>query len=111
MPTTGSLVHVAEDLATDVLTASLLVIQNTRGRGLSEDESDTYRHTRMGDTHEDEDTELTRREQQVDPVLDLVDLNVVAGGDDASLVEAAVELDDYLARTVVIDNLERADVA
>ena len=37
--------------------------------------------------------------------------DVEAGRDDAGLVEAAVELDDNLARTVVVDNLELADVA
>ena len=62
-------------------------------------------------TYEDDDTEATSGEEQVDPRLDLVDLNVVTGRDDTGLVQTAVELDNNLARTVVVDNLELADVA
>ena len=62
-------------------------------------------------TYEDDDTEATGGEEQVDPGLDLVDLDVVAGRDDTGFVQATVELDDDLARTVVIDNLELANVA
>ena len=61
--------------------------------------------------HQDDETELTSGEQQVDPVLDLVDGDVVAGGDDTGLVQATVELNNDLARTVVVDDLELADVA
>ena len=59
---------------------------------------------------QDDDTEPTSGEQQVDPRLDLVDLDVESGGDDTSLVEAAVELNDDLAGTVVVDLLKLADV-
>ena len=62
-------------------------------------------------TYQDNDTEATGREQQVDPVLDLVDRDVVAGRDDTRLVQTAVQLNDDLARTVVIDDLELANVA
>ena len=62
-------------------------------------------------TYQDDKTELTSREQQVDPVLDLVDGDVVARGDDTGLVEATVELNNDLAGTVVINDLELADVA
>ena len=62
-------------------------------------------------TYENNDTEATSGEEQVDPGLDLVDLDVVAGRDDAGFVQTTVELDNDLARTVVIDNLELADVA
>ena len=66
----------------------------------------------MGEgTHEDDLAERTGGEEQVDPVLDLADLDVEAGRDDARLVQAAIELDDNLARTVVVDDLEVADVA
>lgn len=44
-------------------------------------------------------------------LLTLVKGNVEAGRDDTGLVQAAVELDDDLAATVVIDELELADVA
>lgn len=62
-------------------------------------------------TYENNDTEATSGEEQVDPGLDLVNLNVVTRRDDAGLVQATVELDDDLARTVVIDDLELANVA
>ena len=38
-------------------------------------------------------------------------LDVVAGGDDTGLVQAAVELDNDLAGSVVIDLLEFTNVA
>ena len=61
--------------------------------------------------HQDDETELTSRKQQVDPVLNLRNLDVVAGGDDTGLVQTAVELNDDLAGAVVINDLELADVA
>jgi hypothetical protein len=66
---------------------------------------------REGQTHHDDDTEGTSGEQQVDPRFDLVGLDVETRGDDTRLVETAVQLDDDLARAVVIDDLELADVA
>ena len=62
-------------------------------------------------TYEDDLAEGTGGEEQVDPVLDLADLDVETGGDDAGLVEAPVELHDDLAGAVVVDELEFADVA
>jgi len=62
-------------------------------------------------TYEDDDSETSSREQQVDPGFDLAVLDVEAGGDDTSLVEAAIKLDDDLAGTVVIDDLEFTNVA
>ena len=62
-------------------------------------------------THHDDDTKGTSGEQQVDPRLDLGGLDVEAGGDDTGLVETAVQLDDDLARAVVIDDLEFTNVA
>ena len=62
-------------------------------------------------THQDDETELTSREQQVDPVLNLVDRDVVAGRDDAGLVKTSVQLNDNLARAMIIDDLELANVA
>lgn len=65
----------------------------------------------MGDdTYEDDDTELTSGKEQVHPVLDLVHLDVVTRGDNTTLVQAAVELNNDLARTMVVDNFELADV-
>lgn len=41
-------------------------------------------------SYQDDDTEASGREQQVDPRLDLSGLDVEARGDDTSLVEPAV---------------------
>jgi hypothetical protein len=76
-----------------VLPAGLLVVHDTGRRG------------------EDDKTELTRGEQLDDPLLHVLQLDVVAGRDDTGLVDAAVELDDDLAVAVVVDLLELADVA
>ena len=76
-----------------MLAASLLVIHDTSGGG------------------QDDVTELTRGEELDNPLLDIAELDVVAGGDDTSLVEAAVKLDDDLAVAVVVDLLELANVA
>lgn len=60
---------------------------------------------------EHDETKLTGREQIGDPLLDLVDADVEPGGDDTALVETADEVDDDLARAVIVDDLELADVA
>ena len=60
---------------------------------------------------EDDVAELTRRQQLDDPLLEITDADVVAGGDDTGLVQAAVKLDDNLAGTVVVDLLEFTNVA
>lgn len=107
------LVDVAKDLSTDVLAASLLVVKDAgRSRlfGNRQFSANEWRLNGEG-AHQDDETELTSREQQVDPVLDLVDGDVVAGRDDTGLVQAAVELNNDLARAVVVDDLELADVA
>ena len=50
--------------------------------------------------------------QQLDyPLLEITELDVVAGIDDASLVETAAELDDYLSAAVIVDFFEFANVA
>lgn len=64
-----------------------------------------------GRGRKDDEAERTGGEEEVDPRLDLVDLDVEPGRDDASLVEPAVELDDNLAGAVIVDNLELSDVA
>lgn len=87
------LVEEAEDLAGNVLAASLLVVHDTSGGG------------------QDDETELTGGKELLDPLLHVLELDVVAGRDDTSLVEAAVKLDDDLAVAVVVNLLELADVA
>jgi len=76
-----------------VLPTGLLVVHDT-GRG-----------------GEDDITELTSGEKLDNPLLELGETDVVAGGDDTALVEAAVELDNDLAGAVVVDLLELANVA
>ena len=75
-----------------MLAASLLVVHDTSGGG------------------QDDVTELTRGEELDNPLLDIAELDVVAGGDDTGLVDTAVKLDDDLAVAVVIDLLELANV-
>lgn len=80
---------------------------------------------------EDDVSELTRGEELDNPLLEVAELDVVAGGDDTSLVETifrrsvysfpttsrrkgnepSVKLDNNLARAVVINLLELANVA
>lgn len=76
-----------------MLAAGLLVVHDTSGGG------------------QDDVAELTRREELLDPLLHVLELDVVAGRDDTSLVEAAVKLDDDLAVAVIVNLLELADVA
>ncbi len=87
------LVEEADDLAGDVLSTGLLVVHDASGGG------------------EDDVAELTGRQQLDNPLLEVLETDVVAGGDDTGLVETAVELDDDLAGAVVIDLLELANVA
>jgi hypothetical protein len=106
-----SLVEETDDLAGDVLATGLLVVHDSGGGG------------------EDDVAELTRWQEPDDPLLQVVELDVVAGGDDTGLVEAvkavsdmhtrddeeeilpSVELNHDLAVAVVIDLLELANVA
>lgn len=87
------LVEEANDLARNVLASGLLVVHDA-GRG-----------------GEDDIAELTGREQLDNPLLKLGEADVVAGGDDTGLVEAAVELYNDLAGSVVIDLLELSNVS
>jgi hypothetical protein len=66
---------------------------------------------RRGATYQDDDSERTGRHQPVNPVLDLVQRHVEAGGHDAALVDATVELDHDLAGTVVVDVFKLINVA
>lgn len=66
-------------------------------------------HDTSGGGKNDE-TELTSWEELDNPLLEVVKTDVVAWGDDTSLVEATVKLDNDLAGAVVIDLLELSDV-
>jgi hypothetical protein len=60
---------------------------------------------------QDDVAELTRWQQLNNPLLEIAELDVVSWGDDTGLVQAAVELNDYLAIAVVVNFLVLADVA
>ena len=55
--------------------------------------------------------ELSTWQQVVDPLLHLWKLDVESRADDTALVQATIELDDNLAGTVVVDDLELGNVA
>jgi len=80
-------------LSGHMLSPSLLVVHDSRGCG------------------KNNIAELTRWQQLDNPLLKIGNANVVAGRDDASLIDSAVQLNDDLARPVVVDFLELADVA
>lgn len=54
---------------------------------------------------------MTGWEQVDNPLLEVTELDVVSWGDDTSLVETSVELDNNLAVAVVIDLLVLSDIA
>lgn len=60
---------------------------------------------------EDKVSEETGREQVDDPVLDLIKLHIETRRDDTTLVQTTVQVDDDLARTVIINNFELSDVS
>jgi nitrogen regulatory protein PII len=69
----ANLVEETKDLASNVLPPGLLVVHDT-GRGGENDE-----------------TELTRGKELDDPLLEVTELDVVAGGDDTGLVELQIQ--------------------
>jgi hypothetical protein len=87
------LVEEANDLAGNVLASGLLVVHDT-GRG-----------------GQDDVAELTSRKELDNPLLELRKADVVAGRDDTGLVEAAVELNNDLAGSVVVKFLELTNVS
>ena len=90
---TNYLVNETQNLTRDVLSSSLFVVHDP------------------GRSGQDDITELTGRQQVVGPSFDVADLDVESGGDDTTLVQSAVQLNDNLARSVVVDVFELADVA
>ena len=89
----GRSVEEAEDFATDVLGTSLVVVHDALVSG------------------QDDDTELAGGEHGVEEILELVQGQIEAGRDDAALVQATVQVDNDLATTGVVDDLELVDVA
>ena len=86
-------VEETENLATDVLGTSLVVVHDALVGG------------------EDDDAELTGGEDSVGEVLELLEGEVETGRDDTALVKTAVQVDDDLAIAGVVDDLELVDVA
>lgn len=68
------LVEETEELASNVLAASLLVVHDTSGGG------------------QDDETELTGRKELGGPLLEVTELDGVAGVDNTSLVETMKDL-------------------
>jgi len=60
---------------------------------------------------EDDESELTRWQKLDNPLLEIGETDVVSWGDDTSFVQTAVQLDDNLARAVIINFLELSNVA
>ena len=88
-----SSVEEAEDLSSNMLGTGLVVVHDTLVGG------------------KDDDTELTGGEDGGGEVLELLEGQIETGGDDTALVETTVEVDDDLAGTSIIDDLELVDVA
>ena len=62
-------------------------------------------------THKNNNSKPSSRQQQIDPTLNLVMLDVKPGRDDARFVQSAVELNDDFSGAVVVDNFKFAYVA
>lgn len=86
------LVNETQDLTGNVLSSGLLVVHNTSRGG------------------QDDVTKLSGGQQVVSPSLNVTNLHVESGGDDATLVQSTVQLNDDLARSVIVDVLELTDV-
>ena len=104
-----------ENLSGDVLSSCLFVVPKNRDNKVSLAYSPRakgrgYAHD-TGGSGEDDETEGSGGEKHVDPRFDLGDLDVESRGDDTTLVDSTVELDDNLAGSVVVDDLESINVA
>lgn len=82
----------SENLASKSLLLGGLVVDNSLGGG------------------QDENTELTGGEEVGSHLLDVSVLDIEAGGDNGALVETAEKVDDNLATSGVVDDLEVANV-
>jgi len=86
------LVEESNDLAGDVLSSCLLMVHNASTR------------------RQDNVAKLSTWQQLHHPFFQISKLNVVAGRDDTSLIEAAIELDDYFAVSMIVHFFEFANV-
>jgi hypothetical protein len=86
------LIEESNYLACDMLSSCLLMVHDTR----------TCR--------QDNVAKLTTWQQLHHPFFQVSELNVVTGRDDTSLIEAAIELDDYFAISMIVHFFEFANV-
>ena len=70
---------------------------------------DVVHDTLVGRQHDD--AELSGREDVDTELLEVLQLEVETGRDDAALVQTAVEVDDDLSSALIIDDLELTNVA
>ena len=54
--------------------------------------------------------ELTRRQKVVGPLFDIANSNIESGRNDANFVQSTSQVDNDFATTVIIDDLEFANV-
>lgn len=86
-------VEESEDLTTDVLLSGLEVIHNTL----------------VGS--EDEETELSGWKDLLCELLEVLDWEIESWGEDTALVKSSVQVDNDLAGSLVINDLEFIDVS
>ena len=86
-------VEESEDLTTDMVLSGLNVVHDTLVGG------------------KDDVTELSGWEDLVNELLEILKLEVESWGDDTALVQSTIELNDDLASSGIIDDLEFIDVA
>ena len=55
-------------------------------------------------------SELTRGEDVVSPVFEVLERNIITGRDNGGLVEASTQLNHNLSCAVIIDDFELSDV-
>jgi hypothetical protein len=90
---TTRLVEEPENLSGNMLPTSFLMIHNSSTGG------------------EDNIANTSRRQKLVDPFLKIRQSNIEAWGDDAALIESAIELYDNLSRTMIVDFLKFANIS
>ena len=87
-----SSVEETENLSSDMLLSGLEVVDNTLVGG------------------EDDETELSGWENLWDKLLEVLELEVESWGDDTALVQSSVKVNDDLAGSGIVNNLELVDV-
>ena len=85
-------VEETENLTTDVLLSGLDVVDDTL----------------VGS--EDDETELSGWENLINELLEILELEVESWGDDTALVKSTVKVDDDLAGSGIVNDLEFVDV-